>query len=178
MDCMKLNAQNAEPGAAPNVIRLRFAGKSMIDTPSTARMAGNLLYPLLASVPSAAFTAALVTDVAYWESANMQWANFSAWLLAGGLVVAVFAILVGLIDFTADRRIRELDIAWTYAAGNAVAVVLAILNSFVHSRDAYTSVVPLGLILSGATVVVLMITGWMGWELIFHYRAGLSGDRR
>jgi len=28
MDCMKLNAQNAEPGAAPNVVSLRFAGKS------------------------------------------------------------------------------------------------------------------------------------------------------
>ena len=136
----------------------------------TVLRGGNLLYPLLASVPAAAFMAALITDVAYWKSANMQWANFSAWLLAGGLVVAVFAVVVGMIDFILDSRIRALKISWWYALGNALAVVLAIVNSFVHSRDAWTSVVPTGLLLSAATVVVLMITGWMGWELVFHTR--------
>ena len=142
----------------------------MTDTTLTARRAGNLLYPLLASVPSAAFTAALITDVAYWKSANMQWANFSAWLLAGGLLVAVFAVLVGIVDLIADRRIRQLNMTWGYVAGNVLAIVLAIINSFVHSRDAWTSVVPTGLILSAVTVIVLMITGWMGWELAFHTR--------
>ena len=39
--------------------------------------------------------------------------------------------------------------------GNVVALVLAIVNMFVHSRDAWTSVVPTGLILSAATVVIL-----------------------
>ena len=146
-------------------------------TPSTARIAGNLLYPLLASVPSTCFTGAFITDIAYWQTANMQWANFSAWLLLAGLLVAVFAILVGLIDFIMDPRIRALDIAWWYAAGNALAVLLAIVNSFVHSRDAYTSVVPEGLVLSALTVIILMITGWMGWELVFRYRAGFAGDR-
>jgi uncharacterized membrane protein len=149
----------------------------MTDTPSTARIAGNLLYPLLAAVPSAAFTAAFVTDVAYWMTANMQWANFSAWLLAGGLVIAVFAILVGLIDFILDARIRMLSVAWQYAFGNAVAVILAIVNSFVHSRDAWSSVVPDGLILSAVTVVVLLITSWIGWQLIFQYRAGFAENR-
>ena len=149
-----------------------------MSNPSTARIAGNLLYPLLAAVPSACFTGALVTDIAYWKSANMQWANFSAWLLAAGLLIAVFSILVGLIDFIMDRRVRALDIAWWYAAGNALAVILAIVNSFVHSRDAYTSVVPDGLILSATTVVVLMITGWMGWEMIFQYRTGFTAEDR
>ncbi len=148
----------------------------MTNPPSTARVAGNLLYPLLASVPSACFTGALVTDIAYWRSANMQWANFSAWLLAAGLLIAVFAILVGIIDFAIERRVRVLRIAWLYAAGNALAVVLEIVNSFVHSRDAYTSVVPDGLILSALTVIILLATGWMGWELIFQYRAGFTAE--
>lgn len=148
----------------------------MANPPSTARIAGNLLYPLLASVPSTCFTGALVTDIAYWKTADMQWANFSAWLLAAGLLIAVFAILVGLVDFILDRRVRALDIAWLYAGGNALAVILAIVNSFVHSRDAYTSVVPEGLILSALTVLILMATGWMGWELIFQYRAGFVAE--
>jgi uncharacterized membrane protein len=133
-------------------------------------VSGNPLHPLLASIPSACFVGALITDVAYWRTANMQWANFSAWLLAAGLFVCVFAIIVGLIDFFSDRRIRALGAVWAYALGNAVVVVLEIFNSFIHSRDAYTSVVPIGLILSAASVLILLLTGWMGWELVFNRR--------
>lgn len=37
-----------------------------------------------------------------------------------------------------------------------VAIVLAIFNAFVHSRDAY-AVVPLGVLLSTAVVILLLI---------------------
>jgi uncharacterized membrane protein len=135
-----------------------------------ASMVGNPLHPLLSSIPFTCFTGAMLTDIAYWQSATMQWANFSAWLLAVGLFAAVFAVFVGLIDFIADPRVRQFGIAWGYAGGNALAILLAILNSFVHSRDAYTSVVPEGLMLSTLTVVIMLITGWMGWNLVYHHR--------
>jgi uncharacterized membrane protein len=135
-----------------------------------ASMVGNPLHPLLSSIPFTCFTGAMLTDIAYWQSATMQWANFSAWLLAVGLFAAVFAVFVGLIEFIADPRVRQFDIAWGYAGGNALAILLAILNSFVHSRDAYTSVVPEGLMLSTLTVVIMLITGWMGWNLVYHHR--------
>lgn len=134
------------------------------------RVAGNTLYALLACVPSACFTGAFITDVAYWESANMQWANFSVWLLTVGLLIAVFAVLVGVADFLMDRRIGAPKTAIAYAAGNATAIGLAIVNAFVHSRDAWTSVVPDGLILSALTVLVLLFTGWMGWDLVWQSR--------
>jgi len=137
---------------------------------TTVRTPGNPLHPLLASIPFTCFAGALLTDIAYWQSTNMQWANFSAWLLATGLFVAVFAVIVGLIDFLSDSRIRQLGVAWAYAGGNALALLLALINSFIHSRDAYTSVVPTGLILSGLTVVIMLVTGWMGWELVYHNR--------
>jgi len=150
----------------------------MSDNPhSTARMEGNPLHPLLASIPFTCFTGALLTDIAYWRSMNMQWANFSAWLLAAGLFVAVFAVIVGLADFLLDRRVRALGGAWIYFGGNALALVLAIVNSFVHSRDAYTSVVPTGLILSVLTVLIMLVTGWMGWELVYHGRFVAMEDR-
>jgi uncharacterized membrane protein len=138
---------------------------------------GNPLHPLLAAIPFTCFTGALLTDIAYWQSAAMQWANFSAWLLALGLFVAIFAVIVGLIDVMADRRIRALGVAWAYAGGNALALVLAIINSFVHSRDAYTSVVPEGLLLSALTVLIMMVTGWMGWELVYRHRIVAVEDR-
>jgi uncharacterized membrane protein len=140
---------------------------------STAKIAGHPLHAMLVPIPIACFVGTLATDVAYAETANMQWANMSAWMLAIGLVVALFAVIAGLIDFAGDQRIRDLRAVWIHGGGNAIALVVAIINAFIHSRDAYTSVVPTGLVLSALTVAILVVTGWMGWELVYRHRVGV-----
>jgi uncharacterized membrane protein len=144
---------------------------------STARIAGHPLHPMLVPIPIACFVGTLLTDLAYWRSDNLQWAVMSSWMLAVGLIVALFAVIAGLIDFLGERRIRDLRAAWIHAGGNAVALVLAILNAFVHSRDGYSSVLPAGLILSTLTVLILLVTGWMGWQLVYRHRVGVAGDQ-
>ena len=47
------------------------------------------------------------------------------------------------------------------AIGYVLAVVLALVNAFVHSRDGYTAVVPTGLMLSGLVVLVLLLTAFL-----------------
>jgi uncharacterized membrane protein len=130
---------------------------------------------MLVSFPIVCFVGALVTDVAYWQTAEMMWADFSAWLLAAGLVMGVLAAIAGIVDFLGNREIRKLTPAKIHAGGNAVVLVLAFFNSLVHSRDAWTSVVPTGLILSALTVIVLVITGWMGWTVVYRHRVGVTG---
>jgi uncharacterized membrane protein len=104
----------------------------------------------------------------------MLWETFSIWLLTAGLIVAAFAVLFGLIDFIGSRRIRNLRLAWLHGIGNGVAMILAIINAFVHSRDGYTAVVPTGLILSGLVVLILLVTGWMGQSMVYRHRVGVS----
>ena len=145
---------------------------------STAAIAGHPLHVMLVPIPVTCFVGTLVTDIAYAKTANMQWANFSAWLLAIGLVVSVFAVLAGLIDFLGDRRIRNLRAAWVHGVGNAIMLTLAIFNSFIHSRDAYTSVVPAGLILSTLTVLILVVTGWNGWAMVHRHGVGVCEEER
>ena len=55
-------------------------------------------------------------------------------------------------------------LTWPCAVGNLVALILATINLLVHTRDAWTSVVPWGLVLSAATVLVLILTGWIARE--------------
>ena len=140
---------------------------------STAHIAGNPVHAMLVPFPIACFVGTLITDIAYAQTANMQWANMSAWMLAVGLIIALFAVIAGLIDFLGDRRIRDLGAVWIHAGGNAVALVLEIFNAFIHSRDAYTSVVPTGLILSALTVLILLVTGWMGWQMVYRHGVGV-----
>ena len=125
-----------------------------------ARLADHPLHPMLAAVPLVCFLGTLITDIVYAVTADMQWANFSAWLLTAGLVVSVLVVIAGLIDFALNRRLRALRATWIHALGDGLALVLAILDVFVHSRDAYTSVVPEGLVLSALVVLILVIVGW------------------
>jgi uncharacterized membrane protein len=141
---------------------------------STARIFGHPIHPMLVPVPIVCFIGTLITDIVYSRTAEMQWANFSSWLLAMGLVVSIFVVIAGVTDFFGDRRVRRLRSAWIHGIGNALALVLSIFNMFVHSRDAYTSVVPTGLTLSAIVVLILVVTGWNGWQMVYRHGVGLE----
>ena len=140
---------------------------------STAAIAGHPIHVMLVPFPIVCFTLALLTDIAYWRTSNMMWTEFSAWLLLGGIAFGVLAAVFGAIDFFASRGIRAQRPAWPHAIGNAVALVLAFINNLIHSADGWTSVVPWGLTLSALTVLVLLVTGWLGGSLVHVYGVGV-----
>jgi uncharacterized membrane protein len=114
------------------------------------------IYGLLNPIPFGCFVAALIFDVIYSETAVMLWDKGAAWLIVFGLLFAVVPRLVNLMQVwvTSRRtatRTDKLDF-WL----NLLAIVVAIVNAFVHSRDAY-AVVPTGLWLSVCTVILLSI---------------------
>jgi len=143
---------------------------------STASIHGHPIHAMLVPIPITCFVGTFLTDIAYWKTANMLWANMSAWLLTMGLVVSVFVVIAGVTDFLGDRRIRALRPVWIHGLGNALALILSIFNAFIHSRDAYTSVVPTGLILSGLVVLILLVTGWTGWTMVYRHGVGVRQE--
>lgn len=141
------------------------------ETPRAAvSIAGHPIHTMLAPVPLTCFVGTLITDIVYWRTADMQWANFSAWMLTVGLLVSVLVVIFGLIDLVFGRHGRRPGRTWIHSAGEAVALVLAIVNAFVHTRDAYTSVVPEGLILSLLTVLILGAVAWSDRKMAVYGR--------
>ncbi len=141
---------------------------------STAQIASHPIHPMLVPIPIACFGGALLTDIVYVITAEIMWANFSAWLLVVGVVFGVLAAVAGLIDFLSNRLVREQAPAWPHLLGSAIALILAIFNVLIHTRDAWTSVWPWGLVLSALTVLILPITGWLGWALVYRYGVGVA----
>src|SRR5882672_7255485 len=115
-----------------------------------------LLHPTLIASGAALLAAAFATDFVYWRTLLFQWNNFSIWLLTGGLVLAALAGMILLLEAVLQRVGR---ISWWRFIGFTVAALVSLLNAFVHSRDAYTAVVPEGLILSAIVTVVLVVLG-------------------
>jgi uncharacterized membrane protein len=114
------------------------------------------IYGLLNPIPFGCFVAALIFDIIYSKTAVMLWDKGAAWLIVFGLLFAVVPRLVNLTQVwvTSRRtatRTDKLDF-WL----NLFAIVVATVNAFVHSRDAY-AVVPTGLWLSVCTVILLSI---------------------
>src|ERR1700744_1064681 len=114
------------------------------------------IYGLLNPIPFGCFVAALIFDVIYSKSATIQWDKGAAWLIVFELLFAIVPRLVNLTQvWITSRRsatpAEKLDF-WL----NLFAIVAAIINAFVHSRDAY-AVVPTGLWLSVCTVLLLSI---------------------
>ena len=141
---------------------------------STVRIAKHPIHPILVPIPIACFVGALLTDLTYLQTANMMWADFSAWLVTVGVIMGFLAAIVGAIDFLSNRLIRAQPAASPHAIGNIVVLVLATLNMFVHSRDAWTSVVPWGLALSAAVAILLMFTAWMGRSMVYRHGVGVA----
>jgi len=140
----------------------------------TARLARHPIHPMLVSVPIVCFIGALLTDIAYAVTAEMMWADFSAWLLVAGVIIGVLAAIAGLIDFLGSPGIRALGPAWLHMIGNLAVLVIAFFNLLIHTRDAWTSVMPEGLILSIVTVLILPVTGWLGWTMVYRYGVGAA----
>ena len=121
-------------------------------------------YRWLAAFAGSCFVGTLATDIAYWSTAHVMWMDFSDWLLTVGVIVGYVTIVVALIEMLAIRLPPRRRPTWPYALGSVVALILATVDVLVHMRDAWTSVVPWGLVLSAAVVLVLILTGWTARE--------------
>src|SRR3954453_4907343 len=121
-----------------------------------------LEHPFFISLGGTLLMAALFTDFMYSSNGLMQWSNFSAWLIAGGLVLALISATILLAEVALGRAgtIRWLDFILL-----AVAAVLSIVNVLVHTRDAWTSVVSTGITLSAIVTVLLLVVGIRGWTV-------------
>lgn len=121
-------------------------------------------YRTFAAFPICAFTLTIFTDIAYWRTGNLMWLHFSEWLLLAGLVVGVLAAVFLVVAYLVSKG-RPV---WLHVIGVVVVLLLAALNSFIHTADGWTAVMPYGLAVSVVTVLAMIVTGWIGSRSFQH----------
>src|SRR5215213_3424873 len=141
---------------------------------STAQVAGHPIHPMLIPFPVAFLVATLVSDLIFLRTGNPGWATASLWLLGAALVMAALAAVAGLIDFLGDERIRDLSAAWHHMIGNVIAVLLSLWNWYRRYEGGDAAVIPTGLLISVIVVLILLYTGWRGWEMVYKHRVAVS----
>lgn len=105
------------------------------------------------------FLGALLSDIAYYQSYQIQWSNFATWLIAGALLSSGLALLFALANLI--RAPRKAGRPLLYVLLLLVTWVLGLVNAFEHAKDAW-AVMPAGLVLSVVVTVLAMIATWAG----------------
>ena len=113
---------------------------------------------LLLSLPL--FVGALLSDWAYNSSYQVQWVNFAAWLIAGGLLAAGPALLWGAVDVLRSPATRHRR-GMTYLSLLLATVVVGFINALVHAKDGWAAM-PTGLILSAVVVLLAVAASAVG----------------
>jgi uncharacterized membrane protein len=114
------------------------------------------VFNLLDPIPFGFFVATLIFDIIYAKTANVFWMKSAAWLVSIGLVFAILPQLINLgRTWFSKNRVRSGGEAINFWL-NVIAIVAALVNAFVHSRDAY-AVMPDAVWLSILTVAAMAL---------------------
>lgn len=114
------------------------------------------IFNLLDPIPFGFFVGALIFDIIYAKNANVFWMKSAAWLITLGLVFAIVPQLINLaLVWFKRNRVRTTGQVVNFWL-NVVGIVAALVNAFVHSRDAYATM-PDGVWLSVVTVLAMGI---------------------
>jgi uncharacterized membrane protein len=106
------------------------------------------------------FLSAVLSDVAYASTYEIQWVNFASWLVVGGLVLGGIALIFAVADLSRPAR-RAAGIL-IYAPVLFTAWVVGFFNALMHARDAWGSM-PGGLVLSIVATVLACVATWFGF---------------
>jgi uncharacterized membrane protein len=105
------------------------------------------------------FLGALLSDIAYYRTYEVQWTNFASWLIAGALVFCGLAIVFALVNLlrAAQKKGRPL----LYLVLLAIIWVIGFINALEHAKDAWAAM-PLGLGLSLVATLLACVTTGIG----------------
>ena len=134
---------------------------------------GHPSHPPFVHFPSALLPAALVFDVASRLDADLTFTRAAFYNIALGLLVAVFAVITGLVDYLPMiGGSRKKVIGTRHLIAQVAAVCFFALSLLVRSFDFDATQTPIGaIVLAAAGAVALTIGNYFGGTLV--YRQGM-----
>ena len=141
---------------------------------STVSIAGHPVHAMLVPFVIAFYTGALLCDIAYASVMDPFWARAAFWLVGTGIVASAAAATIGLIDFVAEPRVRELRDAWWHLGANVLLSLVSILDWLLRYEVGAEAGSKAYVWLSGLSVLILSFSGWKGGQLVYRHRVGVK----
>jgi len=139
-----------------------------------ARLLGHPIHQMLIVFPLGLLGTSLLFDILHFATGGDHWALVSYYMIAAGILSGLVAAPFGLIDWLSiPGGSRAKRIGLLHGGGNVVVLLLFVLSWFLR-RDLPTVPGGLEVGLSAAGVLLALVTGWLGGELVD--RLGIGVD--
>ena len=139
-----------------------------------ARLFGHPIHQMLIVFPLGLLGTSLLFDILHLASGGEHWALVAYYLIAAGILSGLVAAPFGLIDWLAiPRGTRAKRIGLLHGGGNVVVLLLFVL-SWLLRRDLPTAPGGLEIGLAAIAVLLALVTGWLGGELVDRLGVGVE----
>jgi uncharacterized membrane protein len=139
---------------------------------SRAKILGHPAHPILIVFPAGLLMTSLFFDIAYLITNNAQFAVVAYWMIVAGVIGGVIAAIFGAVDWAAiPMGTRAKTVGLWHGIGNIAAMLLFGISWWLRSpQPEAPGWAPI--ILAIIAVGQLLITGWLGGELIHRLNVG------
>jgi uncharacterized membrane protein len=141
---------------------------------SRAKLLGHPIHQMLIVFPVGLLATASVFDLIHVVTDSTAMVSAAYWTLSAGLVGALLAAPFGTIDWLAiPSETRAKRIGAMHGIGNVIVSLLYVASWFLRP-DSVTPGGGWALALSFAGAGLLLVTGWLGAELVSRLGVGVS----
>jgi uncharacterized membrane protein len=141
---------------------------------SKVKAFGHPIHPMLIVFPLGLLATSLIFDIVHWITGDGTFSVVAFWMIAAGIIGGLLAAIFGLIDWLmipAGTRAKSVGL-W-HGAGNVVIVGLFAVSWLLRlNTQANPSILAYTLSIVG--VVLALITGWLGGELVGRLGVGVD----
>ena len=143
---------------------------------SRAKVFGHAMHPMLIVFPLGLFSAAVLFDLVRIFHGGTGWGEAAFYDIAVGIVGGLLAAVFGFIDWLAiPSGTRAKAIGLWHGGGNFVIVVLFIISWLLRLANP-GSPPAVAFVLALVGVLMALVTGWLGGELVERLRVGVDDD--
>lgn len=142
-----------------------------------ARMLGHQIHPMVIVFPLGLLAISVIFDLAYLAARNEAFAETAFWNIIAGVLGGLVAAVFGFWDWlTIPPGTRAKRIGAVHGALNVVVVTLFAMNWLIRRNEPFHAPSGPTLILSLAAVVLALVAGWLGGELVERLGIGVWRD--
>ncbi len=143
-------------------------------TESRVAILGHPIHAMSVAFPVALTFCTFGADALYWWTGDLFWARAAVWSAGTAFLFGLVAGASGTMELLMVPGIRVRAAAWTHFV-LAVMLLAVLATNWGYRMTGYeAAVLPYGILLSGFSVLVVIVTGWHGGKLVFDYRLGTS----
>jgi uncharacterized membrane protein len=137
-----------------------------------ASIAGHPIHPMLVPIAIGGFVLSFAFDlVAMATGTGNPWNLLSYYTMVGGIIGALAAALPGLVDLLSLSGYTK-GVAVKHMLINLTVVAIYIFNAYLRHGSPQDMKLPM--ILSVVTILMLLVSGWLGGKMVFEAGVGVD----